>query len=212
MKVAFISKYPPIEGGVAAQTYWLAKGLGEKGVKVDVITNCWEVEEKYRIEMNASDLREFMPKNVCVHSTDPFEKLAYIPYTNPDIAKLASLAIEVIKKNNSDLIDSWYLMPYGIAAFIAHTITNKPFILRHAGSDITRLLESPSLNRLFREVILRAKYIYTIPTVIEKFLKMGVKRERLILPVGSSVNLDIFNPKVEPFNLFPYIERSKSIK
>ncbi|MBI2654760.1 hypothetical protein HYX02_08215 [Candidatus Woesearchaeota archaeon] len=54
MNLLFISKYPPIEGGVSAQTYWLAKALGEKGHKVYVVSNCWEVEQRYREQIDIS--------------------------------------------------------------------------------------------------------------------------------------------------------------
>ncbi len=47
-----ISKYPLIEGGVASQVYWLAKGLGERGHKVHIVTNALEVEEENREKLD----------------------------------------------------------------------------------------------------------------------------------------------------------------
>jgi len=38
-----IGKYPPIEGGVSAKVYWLAKALGERGYEVYIFTNAQEI-------------------------------------------------------------------------------------------------------------------------------------------------------------------------
>ena len=43
-----IGKYPPIEGGVSARVYWLAKALGERGHEVHIVTNAQEVESEYK--------------------------------------------------------------------------------------------------------------------------------------------------------------------
>ena len=38
-KIALLSKYPPLEGGIAAKTYWLARGLAARGHEIHVITH-----------------------------------------------------------------------------------------------------------------------------------------------------------------------------
>ena len=59
MKICIISKYPPIQGGVSSAAYWLAKGLGEEGDKVFVISNCWEAEPEYRELMKNEEGLDF---------------------------------------------------------------------------------------------------------------------------------------------------------
>ena len=49
MKICILGKYPPIEGGVSTQTYWLARGLAQRGHHVHVITNADEVEDMFRM-------------------------------------------------------------------------------------------------------------------------------------------------------------------
>jgi hypothetical protein len=46
MRICFIGKYPPIQGGVSAQTYWAVRGLAERGHEVCVVTNADEVEDR----------------------------------------------------------------------------------------------------------------------------------------------------------------------
>jgi glycosyltransferase involved in cell wall biosynthesis len=113
MRICLISKYPPIEGGESAKAYWLAKALGERGHEVHVVTNTWEVESDYRELIETDDLNSaYQPKGVYVHNTDPFIEPAYIPYSRPYTEKIASLAIDIIKEYDLQLIDSWYILPY----------------------------------------------------------------------------------------------------
>jgi hypothetical protein len=57
MRLCVIGKYPPIEGGVSAHTYWLAHGLASLGHEVHVITNGNEVEQRFRMWMRPEDWR-----------------------------------------------------------------------------------------------------------------------------------------------------------
>jgi len=200
MKICLISKYPPIEGGESSKAYWLSKGLGERGHEIFVVTNAWEVESEYRENFIEEDIDNYQPKNVTVYNTSPFLNPRYIPYANPYTEKLASLAIDVIRRHNADLIDSWYILPYCISAFITKTITNKPQILRHAGSDMSRLLDSPYLNTLFVDIFNRVDKIVTYPGTKERFLSMGVPESKIFLN-KVSVDTNAFNPNSKPFDI-----------
>ena len=48
--IALLSKYPPLEGGIAAKTYWLARGLAGRGHMVHVITHAPEAGREYQIQ------------------------------------------------------------------------------------------------------------------------------------------------------------------
>ncbi len=52
MKICIVGKYPPIQGGVSAQTYWAARGLAERGHQVYVVTNAADAEDAYRIHLD----------------------------------------------------------------------------------------------------------------------------------------------------------------
>jgi len=200
MKICFISKYPPIEGGESSKAYWLIKGLGEEGHEVHIITNAWEVEKEYREKIETDDLELYHPKNVYVHNTDPFINPEFIPYTIPYTEKISSLALDVIKERDLQLVDSWYLIPYGVSGFIVKKLLNKPQILRHAGSDITRLFSSPYLNSMFIELFKNADKIVTYPTKKNMFLSLGIPEHKIHLN-NISVNTEYFHSNVKPFNL-----------
>ncbi len=208
MKICIISKYPPIEGGISSQTYWLARALGEKGHEVHIVTNAMEVEDIYKEQIENEDLDLYQPKNVYVHSSDPSPSLeanpSHIPFSKAYCEKLASLSIEVIEKYDLQLIDSWYILPYSISGFIAKTITGKPQIIRHAGSDMRRLFPSPYLNTLFKSVFASVDLIVTNHKIKEDFINLGIPESKLVVDQRIAVDTTAFNPEVEPIDLSRY--------
>jgi len=117
---------------------------------------------------------------------------------------LASLAIEVMEKYDIGIIDSWYILPYGIAGLLVKNILKKPQILRRAGSDITRLFNSPYLNALFLNLFKQVEKIVTYPIVKQIFLELGIDETKLFLN-KISVDTSAFDPHVKPFDLADYI-------
>lgn len=210
MKICLISKYPPIEGGVSSQTYWLAKALGERGHEVHIVTNAQEVEEEYREDIDIeNEAGQYQPPNVYIHNIDPspLANPSHIPFSKAYCEKLANLSIEVIKKHNLQLIDSWYLLPYAVSGFLAKTITGKPQIIRHAGSDINRLFDSPYLRVLFKSIFERVDTIVTYPDSKEVFLNLGIPESKLFLNQKIAVDTTAFNPEVEPIDLSKYTDK-----
>ena len=206
MKICIISKYPPIEGGVSTRVYWLAKALGERGHEVHIVTNAQEVENEYKEQIDTNK-REYAPKNVYVHSTTVDTNPWHIPFSRAYTERIANLAIEAIEEYNIQLIDSYYILPYGIAAFLAKNITGKPQILRHTGSDIGKLFASSSYNTLFKRVFQRVDRIVTVPPLKEVFLSLGVPKSRIAFDTEVSVDAKAFNPEVSPFPLSDYVQR-----
>jgi len=208
MRICLISKYPPIEGGESSKAYWLAKALGEKGHEVHVVTNAWEVESDYREQIEANDLNsKYQPKNVYIHNTDPCIEPSYIPYSKPYTEKIASLAIDIIREYGLQLIDSWYILPYVISGYLAKTITDKPQIMRHAGSDMSRLLSSPYLGTLFTSIFEKVDKIITYPSMKERFISFGISEEKLFYNTKVSVDTRAFNPNVKPIDLTSYTDK-----
>jgi len=206
MRICIISKYPPIEGGVSTRVYWLAKALGERGHEVHIVTNAQEVENEYKEQIDTNK-REYAPKNVYVHSTTVDTNPWHIPFSKAYTERIANLAIEVIEKYNIQLIDSYYILPYGIAAFLAKNITGKPQILRHAGSDIGKLFASSSYHTLFKAILQRVDKIITIPALKEMFLSFGIPESKIAFDEKVSVDTKAFNSEVSPFSFSDYVRR-----
>lgn len=205
MRICLVSKYPPIEGGVSARVYWLAKALGERGHKVHIVTNAQEVESEYREKFDVNET-DFIPDNVYLHNTKEDTNPWHIPFSKAYTERIANLAIEVIEKYDIQIIDTYYILPYAIAGFIAKSITGRPQILRHAGSDIGKLFSSNAYQTLFKSVFHRVDKIITIPQLKEMFLSLGVKESVLDFDDRVSVDINAFNPEVAPFPLSDYIK------
>ncbi|MBU4186140.1 MAG: glycosyltransferase [Proteobacteria bacterium] len=156
MKVCIISKYPPIQGGISAKTYWLAQGLAEKGIETHVITNGNCVEKEYFIDDSPPEI----PSNLIIHFVDP-DIPWHIPYSELYISRLLDKTLEVINEYHIDLIDTHYLIPYGIVGYLASKIKGIPYIVRHGGSDIKKFVKDGVFRHLLRNVIQDATAIIT---------------------------------------------------
>src|SRR4030043_116880 len=154
MKICLISKYPPIEGGIAAKTFWLAKGLGEKGHLIHIVTNADNVEKEYFIEGKSP----VTSTNISVHSVIP-DIPWHIPYSELYIARLLDKTLEVISKYSIDIIDATYLIPYGIVGYLASKISGIPYIVRHGGSDLAKFWQKGIFETLLKNVIQNAAVV-----------------------------------------------------
>jgi glycosyltransferase involved in cell wall biosynthesis len=198
MKIMMICKYPPIQGGVSADAFWTAQLFVEMGHEVQVVTNALEVEESYRVEMSAEDsalLTGFEVKDsVVVHSTFQDKKHLHIPQNNPVISKLVGIGLSVVKKFNPDLIWAYYLEPYGVAALLISKITNVPFSIRHAGSDLGRLMQTEQLQSLYYEVFRNAAAILSRSIHFDYFESIGVSKSRMFQAVSPRLPSKLFFP------------------
>ena len=212
LKACFLVKYPPIEGGVSMHSYWLARGLAERGNQVHVVTNAAEVEPEYRMYMDQEDGEWYEPRFesmgglVSVRNVEPLGRdMTHIPQSNPFVTKLASVATDVIRRHDCDVIFAYYFEPYGMAAALASQWTGKPFILRHAGSDLGRLMRQRDLNTAYREILHRASRIWTAMTP-EPFLAIGIEKERLWSHAAFRVP-GIFSPEAPPLDVNAFLAR-----
>lgn len=156
MKICYISKYPPMQGGISSTNYWMLKGLSEKDIEIHVVTNGNCVEKEYFIDDNPPEV----VSNLFIHYIDP-EIPWHIPNSQLYISGLLDKTLEVIDKYRIDLIDSNYLIPYGIVAYLASKIKGIPYILRHGGSDISKFLKKGVFKFLLENVIKNAVTIIT---------------------------------------------------
>lgn len=165
MKVLQISKYPPIQGGVSAECFWLAQTLSELGHSIRVLTNADEVEPDYKVGWTASD-KEFCERQrgnypVVVVSTIRDDRHYYIPAGTPSVSKLVSTGLELIEQFRPDIIFSSYLEPYGVAGAFLSAVTGVPHATTHAGSDVGRLMKTPGLAKCYEMVFSSACAVVT---------------------------------------------------
>jgi hypothetical protein len=141
-----LSKFPPIQGGISAKSYWLARGLAKAGIQIEVVTNAECVEPEYRITGCEKHLESL--QGIQVHKIIQ-DVPWHIPYSKAYALRLLNLTIRVIKEREAKVLDSGFLMPYGIVAFLASQITGIPYIIRHGGSDLKKFFQHPDFKIYF---------------------------------------------------------------
>ena len=156
-KIICISKYPPLEGGIAAKTYWLSKALAERGHTIHVITDRANISPEYSIHAFKN---EFIPKNIFIHR--PQNNIPWhIPNVPDRTIELLDLSIQVIKDYGADIIDTGYLVPYGLVGYLTSKITGIPFLLRHGGSDIEKFLNNDIGKQLLEKAFGESAIVIT---------------------------------------------------
>ena len=216
MQICYIGKYPPIEGGVSAQGYWTLRGLAEIGHTVHVVTNANEVETAFRSDLQAEDFEWLEPRfenagRICLTNTSPLRSL-HVPASNPFVTKLATLATEIVRRHQCEVIFGSYFEPYGIAAFLASKWTGVPFIIKHAGSDLERLMAEPDLCTAYQEMIRAARHVITDGRLVERFVRLGLDREQIYVPLPFSLPTKLFNPEQPPMTPDEIVKRVRSAR
>ena len=157
-KIALLSKYPPLEGGIAAKTYWLARGLAMRGHVVHVITHGFSAGQEYQIQ---DDECCFPPiPNLWIHQSSE-EIPWHIPEDNENALALLDLTIRVIREHAVQILDTGYLVPYGIVGHLAKELTGVYHVVRHGGSDLEKFLKRQVLGTVLNEVIAHADRVVT---------------------------------------------------
>ena len=185
MRICFIGKYPPIEGGVSAQTYWAVRGLAERGHEVFVVTNADEVEQPFRMLLEPTDaalLEPEFPSGGIVRVFRPEhygDRMRHIPTSNPFVSKLAGVALRVVAEFECEVVVGYYYEPYGLAASLTASWSGTGLLLQHAGSDLDRLMRLPELASVYKRMLRAADGVITRPRLAGRFLGMGVRPEAL---------------------------------
>ena len=199
MKICLFGKYPPIQGGVSMRTYWTAHELAKRGHTVHVVTNAREASLPYRMFMRDEDWArceaQYGDGSVTVHWTASERREWHIPTGTAFATKLASLGLDVARREGIDLIYSYYVEPYGIAAHIVAQATGLPHVTRTAGSDAGRLWSLPQFAALYDHVFKSADAVLCSPAVVSKMIEAGVDSARIADNGQRHVKLrDVFAP------------------
>jgi glycosyltransferase involved in cell wall biosynthesis len=206
VRICIIGKFPPIQGGVAVRTYWIAHDIAARGHEVHVVTNAKEVSPPFRIHMRRQDWKRCVASypaagsassgSVTLHWTDPLDRSQhYIPLASPFVSKLAGTAVRVHAERPFDLIYSHYLEPYGIAGHLVADIAHVPHVVRMAGSDAGRLWLHPQLEALYDHVLRSAATVIASGTVAGRAVKHGVRPERIEGGDRFVLPEDLFRPE-----------------
>jgi glycosyltransferase involved in cell wall biosynthesis len=199
VRICIIGKFPPIQGGVSARTYWTAHGLAARGHEVHVVTNAKEARPPFRMHMRQQDWKRceatYDAGSVTVHWTDPVDRSqSYIPMASPFVSKLASLVANVHSERPFDVIHSYYLEPYGIAGHLAAQMTRVPHVVRMAGSDAGRLWHHPQFEALYDHVLQSATTVIA-GSIAGRAIRHGVHPARIAAAGGFEVPEDLFCPQ-----------------
>ena len=200
MNVLILSKYPPIQGGISSRTYWLAKGLAKAGVNVHVVTNAHEVENDYLIaEKDHYDI-----PGVTIHQSN-LQIPWHIPESPHSLSCLIEKTLEIVNSHKIDLVDTGYLIPYGIAGFLINKIKGIPYIVRHGGSDLAKFYRKGIFKSLLDEVLKNAGAILT--DTQNKPLFLGLNEKVFCIPryIPDENRFNNDHRKINEIPTFAYI-------
>lgn len=189
--IVCISKYPPIEGGIASKTFWLAKSLAERGHEIHIVTDRIGIAPEYSLQ-TYEDITD--TKNLFVRRAST-ELPWHIPNNHHCDLDLLNTAVQVIKETNAEIIDAGYLIPYGIVAYLASQICGVPFILRHGGSDIHKFLRKGTFSGLLKPAFQKASVVITDKTNYSTICQLSNKA---VITLPYVPNPDFFRPTEMP--------------
>jgi len=200
MRVLILGKYPPIQGGASARTYWTAHALAKHGHNLHVVTNAKETAPPYRMFMRPEDWQrcenDTGPGTVTVHWTEDYRRREWhIPRGTTYVTKLAGLAFEVVKREAIDVIYSDYMEPYGVAAHLVAQATGIPHVVRAAGHDASYLWPLPMFRPVYDHICRSAALVASGETAPPRLAAAHVEDSRVVGDTESPPVCELFTPE-----------------
>lgn len=181
VRVLFIGKFPPIQGGVAADAYSLVAALLNEGFEIEVVSDCLLVESDFRIAMSPEDIDRLQfldhrqAKNFTFSPISPFgNHRKKIPGALASESLLYGRCARSCKKRNFDVVISNYLVPYSIVGALVSKNFCIPHIILHAGSDLFDLTNDSDLFESISNALESASVIITMPAGIQRLAALGI--------------------------------------
>lgn len=216
MKILFIGKFPPIQGGVSSSSLTLIRDLNNLGHEVLVLTNANEVEQGFRQNLTENDwhhINEYVGQNVKIFGSSSNQNPLHIPFSKCYFEKLSGLGVEILENNKVDLIICWYFQPYLQVAAYLSTLFSIPYVANHAGSDLGRLSKESHFRNIFSKSLERCEMIFTrrnsINLLRETFPEISDSQIRVIKK-GNKLP-KIFNVKAYAVSLRDEILEARTI-
>lgn len=191
MRVAVVTRYPAQVGGTSARAWWGLKALARRGHVIRVVTDS-PAPPSAQTPAVAGDLRVQRPPLL----GEAERGIA----GETELGRLTAALCDVVEREQCELIDARFLVPHGLAGFLAGQLTARPVALRHAVTDVTRLWPAPAFKPLLDRVAARAAGVLTRPGWFPRLEQAGVAPSRLHA-VQDAVDTDAFRPDVTPMDL-----------
>ena len=189
-RILFISKFPPMQGGVASRTYWLAEGLARYGHSVHVITHAPDAAPQYSCLPDTA--AELSSVNIAVH-TESEATPWHIPDAPERTLTMLNLGMRVVDTESIDVIDTGYLVPYGVVGHLLKQSRGIPHVVRHGGSDIVKFLDKDLLAAPLADTLRSADAVVTDSLHSGRLSRF--RQDAIVLP--AYVPPDAFKPPTE---------------
>ncbi|MBO6756341.1 MAG: hypothetical protein JJ902_08450 [Roseibium sp.] len=211
MHVLLLGKVPPIQGGVARETWLACRDIAAAGHSLDVLTNANAMPIGFRQMFLPRDDVSLVSGEESMHlqNIDEVPPQSYIPWAPPYFSQLMSYCLESVEKNRPDVIVGWYLEPYGMVASVIGQMFGVPVVLRHAGSDIGRMRNLGGLKGFYDWALSQAAQVITgrNQDAIEILRSAGVSETAIVRCRGRRL-CDSFSQRHEDFDLRTVLEHS----
>lgn len=148
--ILLLGKYPPVQGGIAAKTYWLFEQLKTKGYNIRIVTT--EIKN-YSINK--------VPEDKTVQIVSFKEIPWHLPFSDLVYDRLQCKSLDVIKDFTPDIIETNYLWPFCSVAANLSDHLKKPLLIRHAGSDILKFKSDPEFRKIMSYYFNQANKVAT---------------------------------------------------
>jgi glycosyltransferase involved in cell wall biosynthesis len=210
VRILFVTKFPPLQGGVSTEAYWNATELGRCGHQVAVLSigtaDCEPSARSFILPCDHAVLSNLsVESQVQLATTSSFTPYAVVPQSHCTSTRLFGRGIELLDEHAPDWIVGNYFQPFGIVASQLAVARAIPLIIRHAGSDVGCLSEHPDLAPAYREMLRRANYVLTSnqTEVRQRLCGLGVQPHKMrAFPMAAIP--DAFGAPTCPFELAEY--------
>lgn len=194
MRVLLIGKFPPGQGGIASKTYWLYMALARREFLFDIVTL---VPNLYASKDQAELPSGVHVKLLQANTKGPW----FIPGGELDTERLIAAALEMAADNRPDVVECNYLAPYGIASLVVSRSLGVPLIVRHAGSDLAKLLGWEETRAALETLLTSADLIVSNGDAIDRLKRFN----------SRIIALPRYVPDPERFNMAPRVPEEQLI-
>jgi len=170
MKIALIHDYQPNLGGTTEVVIRIARALKKRGHSCKLITypESW-VKERDKETMELV----YAPKLEITF-------MKYAPHISTKVGEIVSL----YDRKEIDLCHAHYVLPYGLAAYLAKQVCGIPYIMTLHGTDIHTLASMPSLKPVMKLCLEAADAVTSVCEYLRERAveKLGVGRAITLIP------------------------------
>ncbi len=192
LKILFINnEFPPIGGGGAILTYYLAKNLSNLGHKITILTSSFDKLPKEE-EINGFKV---IRVNALRRKKD-FSN--YIELSSFAISSTL-YSLSFVKKFKPDIIHAFFSVPSGAVAFLIHKLYKIPYAVYLGGSDvpganpIRHKKIYPFITPLIKTVLKNASFVSACSDKLINLLKKTLP-EVDVKKIPNGVDTEIFTP------------------